>query len=59
VIREQPLNISPLFSAHIFWNSNSAKKSFYRIPFIYTTKLTAGLSAGLSALGWYSNYRAW
>ena len=25
---------------------------------IYTTKLTAGLSAGLSALGWYSNYRA-
>ena len=25
----------------------------------YTTKLTAGLSAGLSALGWYSNYRAW
>ena len=24
----------------------------------YTTKLTAGLSAGLSALGWYSNYRA-
>jgi len=23
-----------------------------------TTKLTAGLSAGLSALGWYSNYRA-
>ena len=24
-----------------------------------TTKLTAGLSAGLSALGWYSNYRAW
>jgi len=26
--------------------------------YIYTTKLTAGLSAGLSALGWYSNYRA-
>jgi len=31
---------------------------FHVISIIHTTKLTAGLSAGLSALGWYSNYRA-